>query len=112
MGIFTYVKIIAVALLVIAVGYFVWSYQGMKNDKRMLESQHVADLANLKTAETTINLLKEMTDVNEAIDNAPSDDVAEYLRTGVWPKRPDSKGDGVPAPAKPTDAQKSGQGQE
>jgi len=106
MGTLTYIKIGIVAALVIAVGYFVWSYQEMKNDNRILVDQKAAVEANLKTAEKAVTMLKEMRDVHEAIDNAPNDDVAEYLRTGVFPKRPDTKGDGVSTPAKPTDPEK------
>lgn len=112
MVILSYLKIGSAVVLALVVGYFAWTYQGMRNEVRVLETQHTTDLENLKVAEKTINILKEFSDVNEAIDNAPNDDVAEFLRTGMWPKHPDSKGNGVPTSPEPTTPTKSNSRQE
>jgi hypothetical protein len=106
MGILTYIKIAGIAALVIVVGYFVWTYQGMKNEVRVLKDQKAALEVSLQTAEKTVELLKEYANVDEIIDDSTDDDVLYYLQHGVFPKTHDSEGNGLSTSPKPPDTAK------
>lgn len=81
--------------------------QNLHKDAQILKEQSGRAIAeaNLKTAEKTIALLKEYEDVEQIIDESPDDDVAYYLRTGVW-RDSSTKGNRLPAAPGPTDPKK------
>lgn len=111
MAILTYFKLGAVGVAVLLIGTLY--IQKLHLTTKLHDAQIKVEVAeaNLKVAEKTIKLLKEYQDVDQVIENAGDDDVAEYLRTGVWPKSHPKTGDSpAAAPGQPQTG-KPGQGQ-
>lgn len=88
--------------------------QNLRKESQLHDALIRAEAAetNLKTAEKTIKLLKEFQDVDEVINSTDDDDVAEYLRTGVWPKTNPKPSDSTTPAAKQPKAGKSSKGSE
>jgi len=91
MGITTAIKLGVVALSLFVVGYFIWSYQDMKMDLQIEQIKNEALEHNQKVLLDTVNTMRRLQDASKAIENAPNDAVADFLRTGVLPKRTNNK---------------------
>jgi hypothetical protein len=96
MGLFS--KILGGLLVVSLLASGVLYVRVLIKDRQLQTAITRAEVAesNLATAEAAVKLLKEYQYVEDAIQSAPSDAIADYLRSGVLPK--DTKGDGVSTP--------------
>lgn len=111
MGILTYFKLGVVLAVVAVIGTLYVQKQHLATKLHDAQIQVEVAEAKVVVAEKTIKLLKEYQDVEEVIQNSDDDDVAQYLRDGVWPAPHPKTGDSSAATAPKPQTGKPGQGQ-